>query len=98
MTLMKNIYLMMTVTVCSIFISLYIAGMVKGENLWFCLIPVGLVIRDFLQGVRTPAMEPLPRTDPRSPYYYVAEHLWEKDINRGREVIFEFIKEEEFKV
>jgi hypothetical protein len=95
MSIVRRAYIAVTIGIVSLFLALYFAS---GQE--FCLLPVVLVIWDFIREVykTTPyqavAVE-IPRDDPRSPYYV---HPIYKEPERVPLFTDLFIKEEEFKV
>lgn len=110
MNWLKWTYAIATFIVAALFLGMYIAS---GEE--FCLIPVGLVLFDYIRVLMK--TEPIlvnreipryPRTDPRSPYYVLARAneisrtmgMSSNSTTQGTtgQKLFEFIKDEEFRV
>jgi hypothetical protein len=92
MSLVKNLYMIATMTIASLFIGLFIVGLIKGQFFWFCFIPVVIVIWEFVRTVKEARLEARFRPLQRSRWTLENEEpafvlIWE-----------EFIKEEEFKV
>lgn len=109
MRLTQNLYLMATIIVASLFTTLFIVSVVgEGESLWFCFIPVALVIFDFVKSRterlnRIPELQsigrairhgpPRPRPVPATRYSSSGGVIGSTSIG-----VIEFISEEEFKV
>lgn len=86
-SLVKNLYLMATVTVASVFTALFLVGsIVYGQFYWYCFIPILLVVWDF---IRTRSSE-----RPRQVFFSI-ERINLAPVEVEKE---DFIKEWEFKV